>query len=160
MGESSTGDANFVKDDLLDWSEDRTLIEQFLKEAPFEELCGDGMVFGIARSIEHIDPICTTSLDFTPISSPLLPTTPSHLHSLHEPLGGLRAYSLSFDPYCVYLKEMPSKIVWTTFFDYSFNFSMAYDKCKRALTFFAVILIVFSCSHHFEIHKNAYSNLL
>jgi len=49
--ESSKGDASFVKDNLLDWSKELILIELFLKEAPFEELCGDGMVVGATPSI-------------------------------------------------------------------------------------------------------------
>jgi len=55
---------------------------------------------------------------------------------------------------------MPRKIEWTTFFDYSLDFSMAFDKCKRTLTFFATILLVLSYSHHFEMHAKAHDKLL
>ena len=66
------------------------MVKAFVEEAPFEELCGDGMVVGAALSIEHIDPISTESLDLgSPISSSLLPTTPSHLHAFDKPLGDI-----------------------------------------------------------------------
>jgi len=104
-----------VKDHLPDWAEDHTLIEPLLKEAPFGELRGDGVVVGVTLSIEHIDPICTASLDLTPISFPLLPTTTSHLHALHESLGDLRGHNPSFGPYCAYSEDMPRKIEWTAF---------------------------------------------
>jgi len=90
----------------------------------------------------------------------MLPTNPSHLHAFHEPLGDIRGYNPSFDPYCAYIEEMPRKVEWTSFFDYSFDFSMEFDKCKRELTIFAWILLVFSCSHHFEMHVIAYNQFL
>ena len=92
------------------------MVKPYLEEAPFEELCDDSLVVGVAPSVEHINPICTEPLDFTPISSPLLPTTPSHLHALHESLGDIRGYNPSLDPYSAYLEDMPRKIEWTTFF--------------------------------------------
>jgi len=73
MGESSMGDASFIKDDLVDWLGELTLIDRFLEETPFEELCGGGMIVGVAPNIKHIEPICTKSLDLTPISSPCFP---------------------------------------------------------------------------------------
>ena len=115
MGESSTGDANFVKDDLLDWSEEHTLIESFLEEAPFKELCGDGIVVGVTPSIAHIGPICTKSLDLIPISSPFLPTTLFQFHALHKSLGDIRGYNPSLDLYYVYLGDMPRKIMKSTY---------------------------------------------
>ena len=62
-------------------------IDSFLEGAPFEESCGDGVMVGVVPNIEHIDPICTGSLNLATISSSLLPTTPSHLHAFHESLG-------------------------------------------------------------------------
>jgi len=76
MGEFFKGDASFVKDDMLDWSKESTLIELFLEEAPFQQSCGDSVVVGATPSNEHIDPIHTESLDLAPLSSLLLPTTP------------------------------------------------------------------------------------
>ena len=68
------------------------------------------MRVGAVLSIEHIYPICTELLDLVPISSPSLPTTPSHLHALLEPLGEIGKYNPSSNPYCVHLKDMPRKI--------------------------------------------------
>ena len=115
---------------------------------------------GAAPSIEHIDPICTKPLDLTPISFPLLHTTPSHLHAFHESLGDFRGYNPSLDPYYAHLEDMPSNIEWTTFFDYYFDFSMTFDKFKRELTLFAISLLVFSYLHHFEMHAQAHDKLL
>ena len=83
MGKTSQGDASSIEDILLSWSRGLTLVELYLEEAPFEELCDDSLVVGAAPSIDHIDPICIEPLDFTPISFPLLPATPSHLHAFH-----------------------------------------------------------------------------
>ena len=97
------------------------------------------MRVGVTPSIEHIDPIYTKSFDLVPISSSLLPTTPSYLQAFDESLGNIRGYNPAFDLYCAraYLEEIPRKIEWTTFFDYCFNFSTKFDKCKSALTIFA-----------------------
>jgi len=115
-------------------------------------LIGDGTVIGVAPNIEHMDPIWTKSLDLTLISSPLLPTIPSHLHAFHESPSDAGGHNPSFDPYCAYLEDMPRKTKSTTFFDHYFDFSITFDKCKRALNFFAMILLMFSYSHHFETH--------
>ena len=55
---------------------------------------------------------------------------------------------------------MPRKIECTTFFDYYFDFSMAFDKFKGALTLFATSLLVFSYLHPFEMHAKAHDKLL
>ena len=118
------------------------------------------MVVGVAFNIEHIDPICTESIDLAPISSSLLSINPSHLHALQESLGDIRGYTSSFDPHCAYLEDVPRKIMWSTFFDHTFDFFKAFDKFKRALTIFVMILLVFSYSHHFEMHAMEYDKLL
>ena len=155
MGESPRGGASFVEDDLLDWLGDIALLEP-----SYQDLYSDDVRVSAAPSIEHIDPICTKPLDLTPISSPFLSTTPSPLHAFHESLGDIRGYNPSLDPYCAYLDDMPRKIEWTTFFDNDFDFSMAFDEFKRALTLFAPSLLVFSYSHYFEMHAKAHDKLL
>jgi len=85
------------------------LVESCFKEAPFEEICGDIVMGSVAPSIGLTDPIYTELLDSTSISSPLLLTSPSHLHAFHEFLGGIRGYYPSFDPYCEYLEDVPRK---------------------------------------------------
>jgi len=49
--------------------------------------------------------------------------------------------------------------VWNTFFDGAFDFSMAFDNFKRALTLFAISLLVLSYLHHFELHGLSYDKL-
>jgi len=66
MGETSLGDASSVEDGLPSWSRELALVEPYLEEAPFEELCDDSLVVGAAPSIDHIDPICTEPLDLNP----------------------------------------------------------------------------------------------
>jgi len=155
IGESLRGYANCVGDDLFHWSGEIGLLE-----SSFEELYSDDVRAGAAPSIEYISPVCTESLNLVSISFPFLPTSPSHLHAFREFVGNIRGYNTSFTPYCAYLEEMPRKIDYTTFFDYSLYFSMAFDKCKRAFTFFAMILIVFSYLHHSEMHAQVHDKLL
>jgi len=104
----------------------------------------DIMLDSDTPSIMHIDPICSELFDSTPISSPLPPTTPSYMHTFHESLGDIRGYSPSVDPYCAYLEDVPRKIMWSTFFDHTFDFSMVFGKFKRPLTLFAPSFLVFS----------------
>ena len=107
------------------------MVEPYLEEASFEELCDDSLVVGAAPSIDHINPICSEPLDLTPISSPLLPTTSSHLHAFHESLRDTRGCNPSLDPCRAYPEDVPRKIMWSTFFDHNFDFSIAFDKFKR-----------------------------
>jgi len=110
-------------------------------------------------SIEHIDPICHEPLDLTPTSSPLPRTTPFPTHAFYESLGDIRGYNSSLDPYCAYLEDAPRKITWSTFFDHTFDFSMAFDEFKRPLTLFVVSFAVFSYSHHYEMLAITYDKL-
>ena len=43
-----------------------------------------------------------------------------------ESLGYLSGYDAALDPYCTYLVDVPRKIMWHTFFNFSFDFSMAF----------------------------------
>ena len=98
-------------------------------------------------SIRLIDSICNEPLDLTPISSPLLPATPSHLHDYHESVVNIRGYNPSFDPYCAYLEDeltkscgVPSLIMLLIFL--------------WPLTLFAPSFLVFSYSHHLEMQPS------
>ena len=104
--------------------------------------------------------ICTEPLDLTLISSPLLSTMPFHLHAFHESLSDISGFYPSFDPYWAYLEDLPRKVMWNNFFNHSFDFSMAFDKFKRALTLFATFLLVLSYLHHFKMHAKAHDKLL
>ena len=59
-------------------------------------------------------------------------------------LGYLRGYVLSIDPYYVSVEDLPRKITWTTLFNPSYDFSMGFDKVKRILILFSVILVITS----------------
>ena len=63
MVEISRGDSSVIEDASLGWSEEFTLAEPCLKEAPFQELCGDDVIFRDTLSIGHTDLICTEPLD-------------------------------------------------------------------------------------------------
>ena len=62
-----------------------------------------------------------------------------------ESLGTFRGYDPFHDPYSLYLGNMPAKIILTTAFDHSKDFSKAFDKFKRALT--TVSEFIFKCSY-------------
>jgi len=160
MGETSRGDASFIEDVSLSWSGGLTLVESYLEEAPFEEFSDDVEIGSATPSIGLLDSICVEPLDSMPMSSSFLPITPSHLHTFHESLGDIRGSPPLFDPYCTYREDSPRKVMWTTFFDHAFDFSIAFDEFKRALTLFAIFLLVFSYLYHFEMHAKAHDKLL
>ena len=121
----------------------------------------DNVKMGSATpSMGLIDSICTELLDSMPIKSPFLPTIPSHVHVFHESLGDIRGSHLLFDPYCAYLEDLPRTVMWNTFFDHAFDFSMSFNKFKRAPTLFAPSLLVFSYLHHSEMHALTFDKLL
>jgi len=86
MGETFRGDVSVLEDASILRSKALTLVEPHLEEAPFVEFCGDVVMGTNTPSIEHTDHICKV----TPISSPLLPTSPSHLYADHRSLSDLR----------------------------------------------------------------------
>ena len=81
MGEIFRGGASSIKEYSLSWLKELTFVKLYIEEAPFEEFCGDIMMGSVLPSIGSIDPICIKTFDLTPISSPLLPTTP--LNCMH-----------------------------------------------------------------------------
>jgi len=82
------------------------------------------------------------------------------MHSCHESLGDIRGYCPSIDLYCAYLEDVPMKIVWSTFFDHTFDFFVALDEFKRQLNLFASSFLVFSYSHNSEMHVVTNNKLL
>jgi len=44
-----------------------------------------------------------------------------------ESLGIFSGYDAALDPYCIYVVDKPRKILWNTFFAFSFDFSMAFN---------------------------------
>jgi len=57
-------------------------------------------------------------------------------------LGCFSGFNVSLDPYYMYPEDFPRKITWATFFDPSYDFSIAIDKVKR-------IPILFGCGFHY-----------
>ena len=81
------------------------------------------------------------------------------MYVLAASLGDLRRFIPFIDPYAC-LEDMFTKKRGTTFFDHSFNFSLASDKFKRALIILVVFLLVFSYLHYYEMHAQAHDKLL
>jgi len=160
MGEIYGRDASVLKDDSLDPSKELSLVASYLDEAPFEEFGGDIVMGSDAPNIGHIKPICTEPRDLIPTSSHLIPITPSRDHGFHESSDDVKGYYSSLDPYSVYLKDVPRKIMWCPFFDNGFDFSMALDKFRKPLTFFASSFVVFSFLHNFKKHGVTFGKLL
>ena len=75
-------------------------------------------------------------------------------------LGIFGCYNPSLHPFHVYLMDLARIIMWTTVFDYSFDFSKVYDKSMRELTIIDVVLLVFSYLHSSEMHALVYDKLL
>ena len=62
-----------------------------------------------------------------------------------ESPGYLSGYDPTRDPYCLSLVDMPRKVMWSTFFDFSFDFSLALT--LRGLILFFVLIFMFSHGH-------------
>ena len=77
-----------------------------------------------------------------------------------ESLGSLCGYDAALDPYCINLEDKPRKIMWNTIFDFSFDFSVAFDLLKRALIFFSLILCMLSFLQACEPHAVAFNKLM
>ena len=75
-----------------------------------------------------------------------------------ESLGYFRGYDAALDPYCIDLVDLPRKIMWHTFFNFSFDFSMAFT--VRGLILFFVLICRFSHSLAGEPHAVAFDKLL
>jgi len=75
-------------------------------------------------------------------------------------LGYFSGYNASIDPYCVCLEDLPRKIMWTTFFNHSYDFSMVFDKVKRILILFDVIFIIASYLLFSELWSQEFDKLL
>jgi len=77
-----------------------------------------------------------------------------------ESLGHLCGYDATLDLYCIYLVDKPGKIMWNTFFDFSFDFSLAFTLLKRALTSLSVIIYVLSYSEVWKPFAEEFDKLL
>ena len=136
------------------------MVEPHLEKTPFVEFNGDLVIGTDTLSTGSTDPIGNESLDLTPASSLLPPTTPSYAHAFHEPLGDIRGYDPSFDSYYASLEGVPRTITWSNFFDHIFDFSMTFGVFKTPLTFRDSSFVVSSYLHHSEMHASSYDKLL
>ena len=75
-------------------------------------------------------------------------------------LGYFRGCEPSIDPYCVYLKDLPRKITWSTCFNPFYDFSIGFDKVKRILILFGVILVIASYLLFSELWSQEFDKLL
>lgn len=75
-------------------------------------------------------------------------------------LGTFGGYDPSLDPFHAHLVDLPRKIMWTTFFNHSFDFSKAFDKFKRVLDIIDTIVLVFSYLHAYELCAHTFDKLL
>ena len=69
-------------------------------------------------------------------------------------LGYFRGYDAALDPYCVDLVDLPKKIMWHTFFNFSMAFTM------RGLILLFVLICKFSHSLACQPHAVAFDKLL
>ena len=74
--------------------------------------------------------------------------------------GYFSGYNASLDAYCMCLVDAPRKIIWNTFFDFYFDFSMAFGLLERALTFFIIMIFTLSYSQACEPHDAVFDKLL
>ena len=75
-------------------------------------------------------------------------------------LGYFCGYDVSLDSYCVFLVDKPGKIIWNTFFAFSFHFSIGFAVMKRALTFFVVTIFMLSYFYAWKLYAKEFDKLL
>jgi len=77
-----------------------------------------------------------------------------------ESLGNFSGYDAALDPYCMNLVDTPRKIMWTPFFTFSFDFSMAFALLTRALIFLIMFIVKLSQHHTSEPHTVEFDKFL
>ena len=57
-------------------------------------------------------------------------------------------YFIGYDPsvnlYSLYLKDLPTKVMWTIFFSSSYDFCKDLDQIKRTIVIFIVLFLITS----------------
>jgi len=74
-------------------------------------------------------------------------------------LGYFYGYNAFLDPYYMHLVDAPRKIIWNTFFDYSFDFSIIFGLMRKVLSFFKFFFLMLSHCHAYESHAVALDKL-
>ena len=114
----------------------------------------------------HVSPMCSQPFSspkyyfYVPIDNPMICDSNGNLgyeDNILNVLGGnvanflslgyFSGYDASLDLYCIYLVDKPEKIMWSTFMNFSFDFSMTFTFLKRVLTFLATIISMLSYYH-------------
>jgi len=75
-----------------------------------------------------------------------------------ESLDYFSGYNATLDSYCIDLEDKRRKIMWSTFFNFSFDFSMALT--LRGLILFFVLILLFYHHHACEPHAVAFDKFL
>jgi len=78
----------------------------------------------------------------------------------HASFGYFKAYDPSIDPYYVCLEDLARKIIWSTFFNPFYDFSIKFDKVKRTLVAFGVIFLITSYLLFSELWSQEFDKLL
>jgi len=76
-----------------------------------------------------------------------------------ESLDNFSGYDTALGSYYIYLVDKPRKIMWNTFFDFSFDFSMVSTLLKRAPTFFVLILCTLSYCEAWKSYAKEFDKL-
>jgi len=77
-----------------------------------------------------------------------------------ESLGNFSGYDAILNPYCMNLVDTLRKIMWTPFFTFSFDFSMAFALLMITLIFLGMFIVVLSQHHACEPHAVEFDKLL
>ena len=75
-------------------------------------------------------------------------------------LGYFSGFNASLDSYYMCLEDLPRKIMWSTFFNPSYDFAKAIAKFKRILILFCAILVITSYLLFFELWSHEFDRLL
>ena len=75
-------------------------------------------------------------------------------------LGCFSGFNASLDPYYIYLENLPRKVMWTTFFNHSYDFSVGIYKVKRIPILFVVVFIIASYLLFSELWPQEFDKLL
>jgi len=131
------------------------------EESP--SLCFNNIFLSNSLDHSHISPCCllpSPSPEYyidVPISNLMICDANmdlGHEDNMFRMLGGkvddyvsldyFKGYDPLIDPYCVCLEDLFRKVIWTTFFNPSYDFFMGSNKVKRIFVVFGVILIIAS----------------
>jgi len=78
----------------------------------------------------------------------------------YVPLGHFSGYDPFIDPYCACLEDLPKKVMWTTFFNPSYDLSMVFAKVMRMLILFGVTFVIASYLLFSELWSQEFDKLL